>query len=292
MANYTRLNVERAQLIEEKGMLCGKDQHGFPRTGMDVIYPFFILSLCTKGSSRALYDMQEVTHSKNELAFVLPGHILRPISNTDDFTFTWLIVSPEMLLKDNLLPLSGKTMDIYEKAPICHLTDEQVQRLLTILDQLVYINSYSEEQLQDRHQMLIHLMTVGHKLLLMYRHDQDKEWSSSPHTLLFQRFVQLVVTHYKEERNVNWYAKQLGYEPRYFSKLFRVASNGVPPLEWIEQYIVSQAKQMMKANPQLPIKEVAYQLGFSDVPNFYRYFKRATGIYPQAYRSSKAAIHD
>jgi AraC-like DNA-binding protein len=32
------------------------------------------------------------------------------------------------------------------------------------------------------------------------------------------------------------------------------------------------------------VKEVAYQLGFPTTANFCRYFKRATGIYPQAYK--------
>ena len=32
------------------------------------------------------------------------------------------------------------------------------------------------------------------------------------------------------------------------------------------------------------VKETAYQLGFSTTANFCRYFKRATGIYPQAYK--------
>ena len=38
------------------------------------------------------------------------------------------------------------------------------------------------------------------------------------------------------------------------------------------------------------VKETAYQLGFPTTATFCRYFKRATGIYPQAYKESKISI--
>ena len=41
----------------------------------------------------------------------------------------------------------------------------------------------------------------------------------------------------------------------------------------------TQAKRIMDT-----VKETAYELGFPDTANFCRYFKRATGIYPQAYK--------
>ena len=85
---------------------------------------------------------------------------------------------------------------------------------------------------------------------------------------------------------MNYYAALLDYDQQYFTKLFRKASGGVSPLEWIQQYVVTQAKLIMDANPKQTVKETAYQLGFPTTANFCRYFKRATGIYPQAYKES------
>ena len=103
---------------------------------------------------------------------------------------------------------------------------------------------------------------------------------------VYNRFTDLVVAHYKENRNVNYYAALLDYDQQYFTKLFRKASGGVSPLEWIQQYVVTQAKLLMDANPKQTVKETAYQLGFPTTANFCRYFKRATGIYPQAYKEA------
>ncbi len=98
------------------------------------------------------------------------------------------------------------------------------------------------------------------------------------------RFCDLVVENYTKSRNVNFYAKQLGYDARYFSTLFRTISNGISPLEWIEQYVVAQAKSVITANPKQSIKETAFQLGFPSTANFCRYFKRVTGITPEEYK--------
>ena len=54
--------------------------------------------------------------------------------------------------------------------------------------------------------------------------------------------------------------------------------------EWIQQYVATQAKRIMDMHPKQTIKETAYELGFPDTANFCRYFKRATGIYPQEYK--------
>ena len=59
--------------------------------------------------------------------------------------------------------------------------------------------------------------------------------------------------------------------------------------------IVGRFKDIMASNihdlfnredthPEQTVKETAYQLGFSATASFCRYFKRATGIYPQEYK--------
>ena len=94
-----------------------------------------------------------------------------------------------------------------------------------------------------------------------------------------------MVEHYKKNRNVNYYAGLLNNDARYFSKVFRQFSGGRSPLEWIQQYVAEQAKRIMDTDPKQSIKEIAFQLGFPSTSNFCRYFKRATGIYPQEYKS-------
>ena len=40
-----------------------------------------------------------------------------------------------------------------------------------------------------------------------------------------QTLCDLVVEHYRENRNISYYAKLMDYDPRYFSKVFRLHNN-------------------------------------------------------------------
>ena len=125
---------------------------------------------------------------------------------------------------------------------------------------------------------------VGYEFINYYRREQDKLWAKGHSATLYMQFCDLVVNHYKENRNVYFYADLMDYDARYFSKVFRRYSNGISPLEWIHQYVATLAKLIMDTHPEQTVKETAYQLGFPDPANFCRYFKRATGIYPQEYK--------
>ena len=146
------------------------------------------------------------------------------------------------------------------------------------------IASHDHHDLQLRQQMLLSHLAVGLEFINYYRREQDKEWARSRPAKLYTQFCDLVVEHYRENRNVNFYARQMGYDARYFSKVFRQYSNGLSPLEWIQQYVATQAKRIIDTYPEQTVKETASQLGFSTTANFCRYFKRATGIYPQEYK--------
>ena len=107
----------------------------------------------------------------------------------------------------------------------------------------------------------------------------------SPHSALYYHFCDLVVNHYRESREVQFYADQLNLTPRHFSKIIH-KEIGISPAEWIEQYIVTQAKLLIEIHPNLTLGEIAFMLGFSESTIFYRYFKRVTGTTAKQYRDS------
>lgn len=168
------------------------------------------------------------------------------------------------------------------------MSDEQANILYNMLGVINYIATQTEKELPNKHQLLEKQLSLAYELYISIRHEQDAEWKKNRMGQLHLQFCNLVVSHYKEERNVNFYAKKLGYDPRYFSRIFRAYNQGMSPLEWIQQYVVTQAKRIMDEHPGQTVKETAFQLGFPTTANFCRYFKRASGIYPQAYKDMNA----
>lgn len=270
--------------VETSGVAIELEAMPFPKFNAYYSFPYIILTLCLNGTARALYDMQEMTQSRNDLALIMPGHLLQPLECSEDYRYARLAISQKMFeeLKQNLFT---HDYDKFHYAPVCTLSDEQVQRLMTILEQLALIASHSELELRHRNHILLAQLVVGYEYLNYYRRKQDEEWRANRLNAIFSQFCDLVVTHFRESKEVNYYAQLMHIHPKYLSRVI-TAAHGITPLKWIEQYVVNQAKRLIANQPNKTLKQIAFQLGFDEPTSFYRYFKRGAGITAKDYKDS------
>lgn len=271
--------------IEQSGILIVREIQGLFNGDDDFVFPHIIITLCLSGSARAMYDMRVITHHKNDLAIIMPGHIMHPIDCSDDFTYALIFISPKMF-EDLRYHIFSHDSEKYHYAPVCSLTDEQSANLITIVDQLITISNITDEEMPHRYHTLLAQWAVGYELLNCYRREQDREWTENRNIELFGHFCDLVVSHYRDSREVKYYANLLNITPKHLSKVVRIATKGVSPSEWIEQYVASQAKRLIETRATPTLQETAYMLGFSEPTSFYRFFKRVTGMTAKQYREA------
>ena len=88
--------------------------------------------------------------------------------------------------------------------------------------------------------------------------------------------------YYKEERSLGFYAGKLCITPKYLSLISKDVS-GRSAGEWIDQYVVLEAKTLLKST-RMSIQEIADVLNFANQSFFGKYFKHHTGISPKEYR--------
>ena len=86
-----RVFEEAYRDIEKSEVAVIRNVHEFPVYHSDIISPYLMLFICHSGSSRALYDMREVVFRPNEVAMILPNHIIRPIESSPDYSITIII---------------------------------------------------------------------------------------------------------------------------------------------------------------------------------------------------------
>ena len=285
------LEFSKEQLIkavEQSGILIVRKALRFFNNNEDYVFPHIIMTLCLSGSARAMYDMRVFTHQKNDLAFIMPGHIMHPIDCTDDFSYAVFFISPKMF-DDLRFHTFSHDYEKFNYAPLCSLTDEQAQHLLAIVDQLDIIARHSDEEMPHRYQTLLAQLAVGYEFLNLYRREQDRQWTAKRHIEIFNQFCDLVVEHYRESREVKYYAKLMNLTPKYLSKVIRSAADGLSPAKWIEQYVTALAKRLIETHATPTLQETAYMLGFSEPTSFYRYFKRATGITAKQFRNQSSS---
>lgn len=285
---YSTLDYAQQLLdIEQSGIVVMHNISRFSAYHTDFVCPYLTLLLSEQGTARALYDLQEATQRPNDVACILPGHLLHPIENTDDFRATIVVLS-NRIFRDLQFHIFSHDYDKFNVAPICSLTPVQARRVMAIFEQLETVSSHSEEELPHRYNMLLSLLAIGYEYLNFYRREQDARWSDTRHAGLLNRFCNLVVEHYRDSRDVKFYADSLHLSPKHFSRVIRSLTGGMSPADWIEQYVVAQARHLL-ATQQLTVKEVAYRLGYTESASFCRFFKRATGLTPQQYRDTLPA---
>lgn len=99
---------------------------------------------------------------------------------------------------------------------------------------------------------------------------------------LFFRFRQLLGKHFRESRNVSYYADKLCITTRYLSEIVK-ARYGKAPKEAIDIFTVMQLRLDL-LQTDVPLSELAWKYRFPSLSFFSDYFKRNTGMTPQEYR--------
>lgn len=96
-------------------------------------------------------------------------------------------------------------------------------------------------------------------------------------------FIDLLESHFREERAVNFYAERLFVTPKHLSAVLKEIS-GQTAGEWIDQRVILEAKLLLRTTG-MNIQEISTALNFSNQSFFGKYFKHLTGISPREYRT-------
>src|SRR5690606_11094 len=97
-----------------------------------------------------------------------------------------------------------------------------------------------------------------------------------------RRYYQLVERHFRQRREIGFYADALGLTPTQLNRICR-AERGLSALAVIHRRLVAEAERDL-AYTQLSIKQLALDLGFQDAAYFSRFFQRQTGLSPSEFR--------
>ncbi|HEX2654640.1 MAG TPA: helix-turn-helix domain-containing protein [Xanthobacteraceae bacterium] len=94
----------------------------------------------------------------------------------------------------------------------------------------------------------------------------------------------LVEDQFRRERQIKFYADLLAMTPDRLNDHVKRAT-GVTAGHLIRQRVLTEAKRQLVFTT-VPVNEIAYDLAFSDPSHFTRFFRKHTGVTPQAFRAS------
>jgi AraC-like DNA-binding protein len=283
----TRDQFEEAlRTIEKSEMIVLRDIHGFPVYHRDIISPYLMIFICHAGSSRALYDMQEIRFRENEIAIILPNHIIHPIESSPDYTITVIMHS---LAFEQEMTQRRMTHDRnkFHESPACRLTDEEMTQYMKAVDMLDLISNTPVSRYPHRHDMLMAQTDIMAAMLDACRRDIDEEKRAiNRNRSVFNTFCNQLAAHYREQHEVAFYAEKAHLTTRHFSVIIKEIV-GLSASDYIEQYLATQANNLLLSRPDLSVQQISDYLGFAESPSFCRFFKRLTGITPNDFRKQK-----
>ncbi len=164
--------------------------------------------------------------------------------------------------------------------PIIQLPENDIRKF-EMLWSVFEMEMESSDELQlEMLQMLLKRLLI----LLTRLYKMQDDFSKADHSQMEQvrEFNYLIEQHFKTKHSVAEYAELMFKSPKTLSNLFSKLG-AKTPLQYIQERIMLEARRLLTYTDK-SIKEVAYEIGYDDIPTFSRFFKKKEGLSPSDFK--------
>lgn len=244
-----------------------------------------------KGSGQLSLDFEEYEIRDNSIFFVSPSSLIMIKDEESAFRGFCILFTKDFL--DNMGPLFSKYMiNNFWGATIhtsyCQLKEQQTVNLL-----LVHLYKLINESTGGQQQFVYYSALVSELTSFFIVIIRKGEWKNHVHEkyiksalINYRNFIDAVEKNYKNVHEVRQYAEKLHISMSTLKTSIRTVKDK-RPLEIIDDRIITEAKRLLKTDGEMSVSQVASELGFSELSNFAKFFKRHAGISPTNFRDRK-----
>lgn len=277
--SYTHPITLYNQRIKEEGIVVFDDVRGLPADKEPFVSPDYVICIGHRGHSDLLYDGIPDYSEQHTVAVIFPNHRLRAVSKTDDYLATLIIVDAAVL-NDPMLQIINQLRYRYEPHPNVKLDKHEYKMILNVVEGMREIKRL---KLPNYRMLMTRLLEFLLRLLSHYRKSKLNETPVEMN--VSARFHSDLAQHFREHRDVNFYAAKACLSTKYFSSIIK-QETGHTATYWIHHQVVVEAKMLLHVRRDLSIQTIADILGFEEQATFSRYFRRETGMSPTEFRNS------
>lgn len=254
----------------------------------DHLQDYFTHILCHSGTAQFRLENQLYQIKPNDIVIGLPAIGIKDPKCSRDFKATCLLVSYELMSKNN--PDIGWGIKGYlfsKENPVVPLSEADRDKCRHNFQLL------REKQEDETHRFREELVNLQLQMFIMemwniFAQEIDKRSINNQKGSLFERFLQLVQEHCMEEREVDFYAEKLCITPKYLTEVCK-KNSAKTASEWIHNYTTQRLITLLQ-NKQLSFTDIADTLHFSSQSFFSRYVRKVLGVSPSEYRRRMADL--
>ncbi|PSR52501.1 AraC family transcriptional regulator [Adhaeribacter arboris] len=241
----------------------------------------FLLVFIRRAGSRQWIDMTPYVLKDNTIYFSGPNQIIVK-EGLEQLWSTGIAFTREFLaFQENAslskLPLIQNSQGAHELL----LTEADVNFVEEILAK---INGEYQSSGEWQQRMLTAYLTVLLTYLSRLYTEQYKDNQTSADKLLLKKFQTKIDAYFRERHEVSDYASLLHISAGHLSEIVKKQS-GKPAIKHIHERVVLETRRLL-FHTDTSLKEIAFELGFTDASYFNRFFKRETGVTPAEYRAN------
>lgn len=235
-------------------------------------YDFYQLLWFTKvsGDSNYLLDFEEYTIEENQLILIFPGQIdkldpqgkegfLYAIHNDLFFRISEYIQSDY---------LNGYVSNVFVKPT------GQTESMLEQLNSLLLQEYNSENRLPL---MISYMQSFLYLVSSLYNSENGRD-------TVVSELMRLIDTNFIHERETEFYADSFGMSCKTINEICKKGTGKTIKQHLQERLIIEIKKEIRLGKKSL--KEIAFDLGFSEAAYFTRFFKQQTNLTPTQFRDS------
>lgn len=253
-------------------------------TNVYVRSSMFILVL--NGTAIIEINFKEYEASRGKLVLLSFGHFFKIKQISSQFRCMVLYISKqyieEMYSADMLYKRIKYGVKMHQSPLLKPGLEERIlmQQRLEFIGQIAANLHHRYYKEMILHALLIFLLDLSHIIEGMSW--EERRGRTSRDELHFHQFLELLVTNYRSEHQVEFYAGKLNITPHYLTLIVkRLSGQTVSGL--IFELLFTEAKLLLK-QPNMPIQAITAEFHFSDQSAFGKFFKRKSGLSPKDFR--------
>ncbi|MBL4561401.1 MAG: AraC family transcriptional regulator [Labilibaculum sp.] len=278
----TEFKIIDLKLSLDENFSMAVQHHTFPIESSPARIDRGITCICTRGQADIEIDFVKYHIEKRTIVWVFPAQVMELKYVSDDFQLMYIACSKEML--QHVLTRFPSEFGLFlQETPVFQAPEDIYREDITFWD--IISNKYEDTNNICRNEIIINLLRAYylnvyncayHKLLKdLVKHTRKMD--------IVKMFINLIMKHYKESREVAFYAEKLNITPKYLS-IVTQEERAQSAKKVIDDFMITEIKLHLKSTAK-SIQEISEELNFSDQAFFGKYFKRQTGLTPSQYRN-------
>lgn len=243
----------------------------------------FLFAFCDKGSVEYTIDTYRQTVTAGHCIIVSTGQVIDKVEMSPDCEGRTVVISQQYVQEVLTGMRDLSSIFLFSRLhPVFEMSRHDARSILSFY--LLIRQKVGETEHRFRHDTVRALLQAflydaGNIFWKVFNHEDRTNKRADE---IFMSFIDLVEKHFRHERRVGWYARQLAITPKYLSETVRQISRQTPN-EWIDSYVMLELRVALKTT-NLTIKEIAEKMHFPNQSFMGKYFKEHSGMSPKEYR--------